>query len=88
MPILALHPDEDDLLYELIGYPSSWENKPEEIQNSLAKLSENTLICNIQLFKKVHDQYLPYVHPSICLLVALPLPPPDGSSPLPHLTPR
>lgn len=71
MPILALHSAEADRLYELIGYPSSWENKTEEVQLALSKLSEDTLICDNQLFKKVRDQYLPYVLPSLCLLLVL-----------------
>ncbi|KAJ9049130.1 hypothetical protein DSO57_1027831 [Entomophthora muscae] len=67
MPILALNPAEADRLYELIGYPSSWESETEEVCLALSKLSEDTLIRNNQLFKKVRGQYLPYMHPSLCL---------------------
>ncbi|KAJ9073435.1 hypothetical protein DSO57_1016486 [Entomophthora muscae] len=56
---------------ELIRYPSSWESKTEEVQIALSKISKDTLICDNQLFKKARNQYLPYIQPSICLLLVL-----------------
>ena len=46
MPILSLHPAEANRLYELIDYPSSWLNETKEIQQALAKASENTAVQN------------------------------------------
>ena len=71
MPILALHPAEADRLYELIGYPSAWDGETEEVHVALQKLLLDTTIRDQQLFKKVGQQYLPYVRPSLRLSLIL-----------------
>ena len=71
MPILTVHPAKADRLYELIGYPSSWEYEPEATCMALQKLSGETIVRDNQLFKKVGSQYLPYVRPSLRVSLVL-----------------